>query len=345
MNTQRPEWNDANNALAGYGLSMVTACQLRRHIAVLRDIYAESAGPWSISSSVAIWTRGVLEVLTSERTLLQSRTIDDTDRRRVLDRLGSIFERRCGERHTRPETEIDASTVEALFEVALAWLDHAVAANRRADGLYHGYNLASFAPDRLGIERLPEMLEGQVAVLSSGTLDSGTCADLIDALFESELHREDLDTFLLQPVRRLPSLIEKGRIPETAAGRFGLFRVLESRGDEWLIERGSDGRLRFAATIVNVRDVDRLLDHYEEDPDLAEAVTRERAGIRELYESVFNHLAFTGRSGGMYGYEGIGCTYWHMVAKLLLAVGENVERAIDRRDPPAVRERQNNVSA
>jgi hypothetical protein len=32
MNTQRPEWNDANNALVGYGVSMVTAFYLRRFI-------------------------------------------------------------------------------------------------------------------------------------------------------------------------------------------------------------------------------------------------------------------------------------------------------------------------
>jgi hypothetical protein len=30
MNTQRPEWNDANNALAGGGVSVVTLCYLRR---------------------------------------------------------------------------------------------------------------------------------------------------------------------------------------------------------------------------------------------------------------------------------------------------------------------------
>ena len=30
MNTQRPEWNDANNALVGHGISMVTLCYLRR---------------------------------------------------------------------------------------------------------------------------------------------------------------------------------------------------------------------------------------------------------------------------------------------------------------------------
>src|SRR4029453_1015070 len=35
MNTQRPEWNDANNALVGNGISMVTLCYLRRSIAFL----------------------------------------------------------------------------------------------------------------------------------------------------------------------------------------------------------------------------------------------------------------------------------------------------------------------
>jgi hypothetical protein len=35
LNTQRPEWNDANNALAGYGLSMVTVYYLRRYLRFL----------------------------------------------------------------------------------------------------------------------------------------------------------------------------------------------------------------------------------------------------------------------------------------------------------------------
>ena len=32
MNTQRPEWNDANNALVGKGLSVVTVAYLRRFV-------------------------------------------------------------------------------------------------------------------------------------------------------------------------------------------------------------------------------------------------------------------------------------------------------------------------
>ena len=44
MNTQRPEWNDANNALVGYGVSMVTLFALRRYLGVLRDVLAR--GLW-----------------------------------------------------------------------------------------------------------------------------------------------------------------------------------------------------------------------------------------------------------------------------------------------------------
>ncbi|MBQ2608325.1 MAG: hypothetical protein II588_03820, partial [Paludibacteraceae bacterium] len=38
MNTLRPEWNDANNALVGYGASMVTLCYMRRYVAFLQQL-------------------------------------------------------------------------------------------------------------------------------------------------------------------------------------------------------------------------------------------------------------------------------------------------------------------
>ena len=53
----------------------------------------------------------------------------------------------------------------------------------------------------------------------------------------------------------------------------------------------------------------------------------------EAYERVLRHHAFTGRSGTMFGYEGLGCIYWHMVAKLLLAVQEQVFAAADAEAP------------
>ena len=42
MNTQRPEWNDANNALVGKGLSIVTLCYVRRFIVFTRNLLAGS---------------------------------------------------------------------------------------------------------------------------------------------------------------------------------------------------------------------------------------------------------------------------------------------------------------
>ena len=42
MNTQRPEWNDANNALVGKGLSVVTLCYLRRFIDFFKDLLDHS---------------------------------------------------------------------------------------------------------------------------------------------------------------------------------------------------------------------------------------------------------------------------------------------------------------
>ena len=49
---------------------------------------------------------------------------------------------------------------------------------------------------------------------------------------------------------------------------------------------------------------------------------KEEYMILDIYENVFNHKVYTGRSGNMFAYEGIGSVYWHMVSKLLLAVQE-----------------------
>ena len=58
---------------------------------------------------------------------------------------------------------------------------------------------------------------------------------------------------------------------------------------------------------------------------LAEA---ERKSVLQTFEKVFNHKAFTGRSGTFFGYEGLGSIYWHMVSKLQLAVQECCLKAI-----------------
>ena len=44
LNTQRPEWNDANNALVGHGLSMVTLYYMRRYVDFLQRLLAQESG-------------------------------------------------------------------------------------------------------------------------------------------------------------------------------------------------------------------------------------------------------------------------------------------------------------
>jgi len=65
-------------------------------------------------------------------------------------------------------------------------------------------------------------------------------------------------------------------------------------------------------------------------------VARDRDAVLDLFEAVFDHRSYTGRSGVMVGYEGLGCIYWHMVAKLLLAVQETYLRADPDGAPAAV---------
>jgi len=57
--------------------------------------------------------------------------------------------------------------------------------------------------------------------------------------------------------------------------------------------------------------------------------------VLDIFELVFDHHAFTGRSGSMYGYEGLGSIYWHMVSKVLVAAEESFFRAQETGADPA----------
>jgi hypothetical protein len=65
-------------------------------------------------------------------------------------------------------------------------------------------------------------------------------------------------------------------------------------------------------------------------------VRKETEEVLAIYESLFDHQSFTGRSGTFYGYEGLGCIYWHMVSKLLLAVQETYFQAVSEKAPTKI---------
>ncbi len=313
MNTQRPEWNDANNALAGYGLSMVTLYQLERHLAFLqRVLLAGRAGSYGLSSQVVAWLAAVTEALAAHDP--EAAVSDAGVRRQLLDDLAGAGERyrtQTSAGFDRTVVEVEVAAVERLLTSALRHLRATIRAGRRPDGLYHAYNLVAFPTQDAAVEHLPLMLEGQVAVLGTSELDDDQVLHLLDALFASPLYRPDIGTFLLSPVPSLPSFLDRNQVAPELLERHPSLRDLVRRGG--ILEPDAAGGLHFRSDLSNAEALRRALD----DSPLDDA---SRATVLEVYERQFRHQAFTGRSGGMHGYEGIGSVYWHMVSKLLLAI-------------------------
>lgn len=289
MNTLRPEWNDANNALVGYGASMVTLCYMRRYVAFLQML---------VQTDVQIATE-TLDFLRAIRHAYSNGGIKQfTD---IVGTAGENYRAKVygglsGERQT-----LDLKELQEFCTATLHKIDESIRANKREDGLYEAYNLIRFTDHTIEISHLYPMLEGQVAVLSSGLLSGEESADLLDVMRASELYREDQRSYMLYPNRRRAAFLEMNNLPEEAKQLPVVQKYLGS-----ILKQDCDGGIHFDAKYRNANEL----------PD----------ELKDLYESVFHHHAFTGRSGTFYKYEGLGCIYWHMVSKLLLAVGETIER-------------------
>ena len=333
MNTQRPEWNDANNALGGGGVSVVTLCYLRRYLAFLADLLEDrNDGDLPLSTEVADWFDQIVSVLESEQGLLEADRLDARDRKRLMDSLGDAFSTYRNTVYSRGfsgQRNVASHRIAALYRTALQFIDRGIAANRRDDGLYHTYNLLEFADDggSVSVAHLQEMLEGQVAVLSSGALQPAEALEILERLFASDLYRPDQRSFMLYPERELPGFLAKNTVTTAAVESIPLLQELVASGDQSLLARDAADIYRFHGDLQNAHDLAATLDELGRQEQWTDGVTRDRAEIMELFETVFGHRSYTGRSGIMYGYEGLGCIYWHMVAKLLLAIQETVLRA------------------
>lgn len=332
LNTQRPEWNDANNALVGNGASMVTLYYLRRHLTFCRELFrAQANAKFGLSLEVAAFFAALNRILAHHRPLLTG-SFNDRQRHRVLDdlgRAGSNYRRRIYQHGLSDGKSFMAGQqLIRFFDLALEWINHSIRSNRRLDGLFHAYNLVRFENrDRLPIRRLYEMLEGQVAVLSSGHLPAGESLEVLTALKHSPMYRPDQHSYLLYPDRPLPAFVEKNIIPARELGHCALLRKLLADGNRQLVERDIAGRVHFNGTIANARDILRILERLAAS-GYARLVTRDTASVLDLFERLFDHESFTGRSGTFFGYEGLGCIYWHMVSKLRLAAQETCFRAL-----------------
>ncbi len=331
MNTQRPEWNDANNALVGYGVSMVTTYYLRAYVVFCRKLFASlSQKTLSLSVEVSGFFKALHEAL---KVVLKNPETMLTDRgmKAGMDAFGE-----AGSQYRQSlylhgfsgkKSELEVDQLLDFFDGALRALDLSIASNRRQDGLYHAYNLIRVEGEHLRLRRLYEMLEGQVAVLSSAFLAPQEAVDLLDALKGSKLFREDQYSYILYPNRELPSFRKLNNIPETELNRSKLLTLLAERDHRQIVVKDVQGSCHFHGEFRNAGLLNAALDALPE--EYLYLGMEEREVILDIYEKLYDHQSFTGRSGTFYGYEGLGSIYWHMVSKLLLAVCETYYRAAE----------------
>lgn len=336
MNTLRPEWNDANNALVGNGASMVTLYYMRRFVAFLIQLYdgeAHSSSPlasspisdtYALSEEVVLFLRNILTAMVNHLPEQADQPISFTDhtRRSFTDqvgRAGEAYRNAIYAGHSGKKVEMDASLICQFLIMTLDFIDQSIDVNQREDGLYHAYNLVKFDRGTITISHLYEMLEGQVAVLSSRRLDAEQAAHLLDAMRQSALYREDQRSYMLYPSRKRASFLDMNTLPEEALSLPIVQRLLANKTTD-ILTQDCTGKVHFSANFNNADFLLRAIQMSSED-----ITPEETEQLLNLYEQLFNHHAFTGRSGTFYKYEGLGCIYWHMVSKLLLAVGECIQ--------------------
>ncbi len=326
LNTQRPEWNDANNALVGNGASVVTLLHLTRYLKFLSGIIQQdTTRGYQLSDEVLNHLQEAEKCLKHHEQELKE-GFSPRSRKLFCDCMGEhaenyrrqVYEGFSGGKHSLTNKELLD-----FLNLCLQYTDQTIAANHRQDGLIHSYNLLDFSQTEIKIRHLYPMLEGQVAWLSSATLDTSQTLELMRSLYESELYRQDQRSFMLYPFRKLPAFMDKNNIPQPLVASQPLLQELISAGNTTIIIRDHEGGYHFNASLRNDRLVKEALNNLAPQVDL-HRIRENTPQILDIYETVFEHSSFTGRSGSFYKYEGLGSIYWHMVSKLLLALGDQI---------------------
>lgn len=329
MNTQKPEWNDANNALAGCGLSVVTTGYLMRYVKFLKDLLGDGSPEELLISRPLV---RLVEAMSKAFSGAGWQKQDLNNQKGVyslVEEVGLALEQYRDE-VVHPE---DQEPVSYAANLVRDFLDHSQGAieqvlqrNQRKDGLWHAYNVLEIGREEktMGLRRLPVMLEGQVAILSSGCLDSDESLALLEALPSSDLRSQRHPTYLLYPDRELPRFMEINHFGEDQVTKVEALAEMIANEDERLVVRDPEGGYRFHHSLINGYELTGAMNAIEG------LSSEDQIAIEALYESVFQHQMFTGRSGSMFGYEGLGCVYWHMVSKLMVATQEVTLEAMEQ---------------
>jgi hypothetical protein len=298
MNTQRPEWNDANNALVGFGSSMVTLCYLRRLQHFLRELFRENPdSEFEVSEEVISFFESINDTFIQYEPFLE-KEFSDKERKSIIDALGTAGsdyrEKLYKDGFSGIKNFVTAKELVQFFNLTMKFIDKSIRRNKRSDNLYHSYNLISFKGDGVTIRRLYEMLEGQVAVLNSGLLEPGEVNDVLDALKCSAMFRKDQYSYMLYPDRQLPRFTEKNIIPSESVTKSRLLTELIRNKNISILFKDMDGLFHFNSGFRNASYLKKALNLLEPEYKIKQA---EKEYIVNLYEKVFDHQSFTGRSG------------------------------------------------
>lgn len=322
LNTQRPEWNDANNALVGYGMSMVTVGHMVPYIDTIIEILKEDdsdsyrleATAYSFFSSIAaIFASAKVQNDSSQRAAVVT----------ALGEAGEAYRTSVYQPVESKKTEITKVELMTALENFKAHLSATLGSNRRDDGLFHSYNLMNWTSEGIEIERLPLMLEGQVASLPSLGSDMKAFKETLEKLFISDLYRKDQDSFMLYPNKQLPRTLEKNTLSKSEVETIPLVAEMIKRGDTRIIELDAQGGVHFNASLHNADALSDVLAQLNAE-GYSEWIESSKEALLNVYEQKFNHRAFTGRSSTFFAFEGLGSIYWHMVSKLYLATMETI---------------------
>lgn len=327
LNTQRPEWNDANNALVGNGVSMVTLYYIRRFAKFWADTFAQSNSQDAPISAELTALFNTTKTLFAKHTDLLQKGFSDADRKQFTDVLGQAGESYRNAIYSNgfsgDKKIITAKELAEFMQLTLKYVDQSIDANKREDGLYHAYNLVSYNQDGISIRYLYEMLEGQVAVLSAGYLSVDESLEVLDALKDSPLFREDQYSYILYPNRELARFEDKNNLSQAQVKRSALVQELIAQGNGNVVVQDKNNEVHFSGAIRNADVLKSAIVEANSNATEADIQT-----VLDIYEEIFDHQSFTGRSGTFYAYEGLGSIYWHMVSKLLLGAQEIYKKAL-----------------
>jgi len=129
----------------------------------------------------------------------------------------------------------------------------------------------------------------------------------------------------------LPRFNDKNNILSSDVKKSELLTQLVNDGNTQIIEKDCLGSYHFNGNFNNANSLKSALSELSNE-QYESLVEKDTEFVLAIFEKIFDHKSFTGRSGTFFGYEGLGSIYWHMVSKLLLAVQEVSLKAIEDKE-------------